>query len=88
MGLVFHARYPENRQARAGDIVRIITTEIPDSRPAQDILCPDATYRDIYARAGLQVAAMYAPLATGAEPYRWVNETRIAPWVIYVLAKG
>jgi SAM-dependent methyltransferase len=79
--------YPENRDAQPGEIVRIITTEIPDSRPAEDILCPDETYREIYARAGLQVLAMCKPLATGAEPYHWVNETRIAPWVIYVLAK-
>jgi len=28
---------------------------------------------------------MFQPLAKGDEPYPWVNETRIAPWVIYVL---
>ena len=80
--------YPENRRARPGDVVHIITTDLPDRRPAEDILCPDETYCQIYARAGLQVVAMYKPLATGAEPYQWVNETRIAPWVIYVLARA
>ncbi len=78
--------YPENRNARPGDVVRIITTDFPDRRPAEDILCPDETYRQIYAQAGLTVDAMYKPLATGTEPYKWVNETRIAPWVIYVLS--
>jgi SAM-dependent methyltransferase len=78
--------FPENRQARSGDVVRIITTDLPDRRPVEDILCTDETYREIYAAAGLHVAAMYKPLARGDEPYRWVNETRIAPWVIYVLA--
>jgi len=79
--------YPENRFARSGDIVRIITTDFPDRRPAEDILCTDECYRDIYRQAGLEVAAVYKPLARGDEPYKWVNETKIAPWVIYVLAQ-
>lgn len=79
--------YPENRSARSGDIVRIITTDLADRRPAEDILCTDESYREAYRRAGLEVVATYKPLAKGDEPYRWVNETRIAPWVIYVLAK-
>ena len=77
--------YPENANANAGDAVRIITTEFADSRPAVDILCPDESYRELYEQAELNVAAMYKPLATGHEPYRWVTETTIAPWVIYVL---
>lgn len=80
--------YPENRDAKPGDVVRIITTDLADARPAVDILCPDASYREIYAGAGLDVVAKYEPLATGDEPYQWVNETKIAPWVIYVLEKS
>ena len=79
--------FPENAQAKSGDVVRIITTDFADRRPALDILCPDETYRELYAEAGLEVAARYQPLATGDEPYRWVNETKIAPWVIYVLQR-
>jgi SAM-dependent methyltransferase len=77
----------ENRIARSGDEVRIVTTDFPDSRPCVDILCPDETYRELYARAGLIVSAMHEPLASGDEPYKWGSETKIAPWVIYVLAK-
>jgi SAM-dependent methyltransferase len=79
--------FPENRQARTGDMVRIITTDFPDRRPTEDILWTDEAYRDVYAAAGLKVVAMYKPLATGKEPYKWVNETAIAPWVIYVLMR-
>ncbi len=81
------AGFPENKAARSGDIVRIVNTAIEDARPVDDILCTDETYREIYTRAGLTVAAAERPLATGYEPYAWVNETRIAPWVIYVLTK-
>ena len=79
--------FPENQTARTDDLVKIITTDYPDSRPVEDILCTDDSYREVFERAGLGVEAMYEPLATGDEPYDWVNETRIAPWVIYVLRK-
>jgi len=41
---------------------------------------------EVYARANLKPVATYKPLAKGNEPYQWVNETKIAPWTIYVLA--
>ncbi len=79
--------YPENRFARTGDTVRIVTTDFADSRPAVDILWTDESYQDVYVRAGLKAIATYRPIATGDEPYNWVNETKVAPWVIYVLAR-
>ncbi len=78
--------YPANRQAQSGDIVRIVTTDFPDRRPAEDILCTDESYRDLYGRAGLRPIAAYRPLAEGNESYPWISETKVAPWVIYVLA--
>jgi SAM-dependent methyltransferase len=82
------ADFPENRLARSGDLVKIITTEFEDRRPTEDILFTDESYREVYAQAGLNVIATCQPLATGDEPYRWVNETRIAPWTIYVVERG
>ena len=80
--------FPENRDARSGDMVRIITTDFADRTPAVDILCTDETYRKLYAESGLSVVAMDKPLASGDEPYPWVSETTIAPWVIYVLQRS
>ena len=77
--------YPENQSARSGDIVRIITTDLADRRPAEDILWTDESYRQVYSLAGLKLVSTYRPLAEGNEPYKWVSETTIAPWVIYVL---
>lgn len=77
--------FPENLQARDGDIVRIVTTDIADARPCEDVLCGDDCYRELYRRAGLEVLGEYRPLATGREPYRWVTETEVAPWVIWAL---
>ena len=82
------AEYPENRLARSGDTVRIVTTDLPDRRPTEDILWTDESYKDVYEHAGLTIVAKYNPLATGDEPYKWISETRIAPWVIYVLASA
>lgn len=77
--------YPENRSARDGDSVRIVMLDVPDRRPVVDVVCGDARYRELFARAGLRVVETASPLATGAEPVQWVSETRMAPWTIYVL---
>lgn len=79
--------FPENRNARTGDVVKIVTTDFDDRRPAEDILCTDESYRELYARSGLSLLSTYRPLANVEEPYPWVSETRIAPWAIYVLAR-
>ncbi len=79
--------FPENRHAKAGDRVKIIITDTEDSRPVEDIIWPDEFYRKVYNKAGLDVVKVYKPLAYDHEPYPWVNETHIPPWVIYVLKK-
>ena len=68
--------------------MKIITTDFEDRSPAVDILWPHESYLEVYASAGLDVVEMRKPLARGDEPYRWVSETRIAPWVIYALRRS
>ena len=80
--------FPENRNARPGDPVKIITTDFEDRSPAVDILWPHESYLETYSRAGLDLVEMRKPLAKGDEPYNWVSETRIAPWVIYALRRS
>ena len=80
--------FPENKSAKSGDIVRIIQTDTEDKRPVRDVVCSDEDYRDIFQLVGLEVVEVYRPLAKESEPYPWVNETRIAPWTIYVLKNG
>lgn len=79
--------FPENRSAKCGEVVKIINTDIEDRRPVEDILWPDEDYRDVYNRAGLEVVEMVKPLGKASDPVRWVNEMKIAPWVIYVLKR-
>jgi SAM-dependent methyltransferase len=80
--------FPENAAACSGDVVRIIVTDHQDRRPVEDILWTDESYLAVYREAGLRVIQVLKPLAKGDEPYAWVNETRIAPWVIYVLRRA
>lgn len=79
--------FPENRQAQCGDAVRIIVTALEDKRPVVDVIWSDEAYRDVYMKSGLEVLDVYRPLGRADEPYEWVNETTVAPWVIYVLGK-
>lgn len=76
--------FPENKYAKSGDIVKIIITDVDDKRPVEDIVWHDDAYQQVFQQAGLEAIKMYKPLAREDEPYQWVNETRIAPWVIYV----
>ena len=80
--------FPENRDAKAGDPVKIITTDFLDRSPAVDILWPHKSYLEVYSCAGLEIVETRKPLAKGDEPYCWVSETRIAPWVIYALRRS
>jgi len=79
--------FPENRQARSGDQVHIIITDVDDARPVVDIVVSDEEYGHIYRSAGLRAIHSRRPLAMGNEPIRWKSETKVAPWAIYVLKK-
>jgi SAM-dependent methyltransferase len=77
--------FPENREARCGDRVRIVMLDVGDARPVEDVLWTDTGYADVYRRAGLRQIASYRPLGTRGEGPGWISETTIAPWVIHVL---
>ena len=77
----------ENKYAKSGDKVRIIQTDIEDKRPVEDVVWANEYYQETFRRAGLEIVKTYKPLAKENEPFKWVNETKIAPWVIYVLKK-
>jgi SAM-dependent methyltransferase len=80
--------YPENARAKDGDVVRIITREFSTGKPAEDMLCTDEAYREIYSSCGLEVVTQCRPLGTADDGVQWISETRIAPWVIWVLAQA
>jgi SAM-dependent methyltransferase len=79
--------YPENRRARCGDVVRIVTTDYSDARPVDDIIWPHEDYLRVYQKAGLAVLHVDYPLAVGDEGIAWQSETRVAPWAIYLLTQ-
>lgn len=77
--------FPGNRCAKSGDRVFIVMLDVDDKRPVEDIVWTDEDYHRVYREAGLNPIKTYRPLAKPNEPYAWVSETTIAPWVIYVL---
>lgn len=79
--------FPENWKAKSGDIVRDVIIDAGDPRPCEDILWTDNDYKKCFENAGLDLIKTYKPLAKQTEPFNWVIETKIAPWVIYVLRK-
>lgn len=79
--------FPENKHARSGDTVKIIQKDIEDKRPVVDVVWMDESYREVYEKSGLELIRTYKPLAKKTELYKWINEIKIAPWVIYALKK-
>jgi SAM-dependent methyltransferase len=79
--------FPENKNAKPGDTVKTLTKEFEGQTPCLDIFWPHESYLEVYSRARLEIVEMRKPMAKGDEPYRWVSETRIAPWVVYVLRR-
>ncbi len=77
--------FPENENAKSGDRVKIVMLDVADRRPVEDIVWSDEDYRKVYGRAGLKLIETRKPLASPAEPYDWVSETKVAPWVVYLL---
>jgi SAM-dependent methyltransferase len=78
--------FPENRNAKTGDIVRDIMLDVEDRRPVEDIFWTVPDYYKLFENAGLTVEAIYKPLGHKNEPYNWVSELHIAPWMIFVLS--
>jgi ubiquinone/menaquinone biosynthesis C-methylase UbiE len=78
--------FPENLQAKSGDTVRIVMKDVADGRPVVDLVWFHEDYMSLFAASGLNLVAQSAPLGREDEPYEWVSETSIAPWVIYVLS--
>jgi len=60
-------------------------TDVSYRRPVEDVVCTEATYRDLYRETGLEVVASHEPLGRPDEPHHWVSETLVAPWRIDVL---
>ncbi len=79
--------FPENKKAKSGDKVKIIITDLKDKRPVEDIIFSDEEYKEVFKKAGLVLIRSYKPLAKENRLYNWINETKIAPWIIYVLKK-
>lgn len=78
--------FPENRNARCGETVRIVMLDVADRRPVEDILWTDEAWQEVHRRAGVAPLEVHRPLGKETEPVRWASETTIAPWVIYVLS--
>ncbi len=80
--------FPDNRYAKTGDTVYDIMLDVDDRRPVEDIYWNIPDYHELFNRAGLILEATYKPLAHKDEPFNWVSELKIAPWIIFVLNKS
>jgi len=62
--------------------------DVPDSRPVVDLVWFHSDYLRLFGSCGLKLIEHRLPLGRADEPYDWLAETSVAPWTIYVVAKG
>lgn len=79
--------FPNNWTAKTGDFVYDMMLDVEDRRPVKDIFWTVPDYHKLFDIAGLEVEATYKPLGYEHEPFMWVSEKEIAPWMIFVLRK-
>ncbi len=77
--------YPENRDCRSGDAVRVFLSEV--GLELTDYYWTDADYRQVFADAGLSVVQLHQPLGTAGDGQAWINEDKVPPFSIYVARK-
>jgi SAM-dependent methyltransferase len=77
--------FPENRNAKSGEIVKICMTDVEDQSPVEDYFWTREDYKRQFEKAGLKLIAEYAPLGKKEEPFPWKSELETAPWLIHVL---
>ena len=80
--------YPENGSAKSGSTVRIVMKDVADERPVVDLVWFHEDYVNLFAVCELDLTGYYRPLGHKDEPYVWISETSIAPWMIYVVKKN
>lgn len=80
--------FPENRQAKSQEKVKIIMLDVDDRRPVEDVLWTEEDHLRAYQQSGLQLVERHLPLGRKEDGWDWVSETEVAPWAIYVLAKA
>ncbi len=80
--------FPDNWKAKTGDIVCDIMLDVEDKRPVEDIFWTVDDYQELFKRAMLSIESVNKPLGKKDEPFEWVSELKIAPWIIFVLKKS
>ncbi|MDX1514649.1 MAG: class I SAM-dependent methyltransferase [Gammaproteobacteria bacterium] len=83
--LSFTSNFPGNAAAVSGDPVRAAFRERPET-PVTDYLWTHEDYLEAFDRAGLRMLEALRPLGSATDPWDWISESRVAPWVIYALS--
>ena len=79
--------FPENREAKCGDVVRIVMTDVRAARPVEDIVCSKACYLEIYNRSRTGSRSLLRAARSRGRTHCVDQRARIARWRIDVLMR-
>lgn len=81
----YNTDYPENKNLKSGDLAKI---QLCDADMEYiDFYWTEADYRKFFEKAGFELMEMHYPLGHENEPFPWMDEKYISPFVIIVAKK-
>jgi ubiquinone/menaquinone biosynthesis C-methylase UbiE len=81
------ADFPENRNAKSGDPVRVVINDLGDHRVIEDTLWTEEAYQETFRRTPLKLLEALGPTARPDDEYQceWISERTHAPFVFFIL---
>lgn len=80
--LPFKTDYPENKNLKSGDKVKIAIIE--SNMEFTDFYWTETDYRMFFENAGLSLIEVLYPLGKATEPFPWKDEKTIPPFAVFV----
>jgi len=79
--------FPENRQAKTGDSVKVMINDLGDRRVVEDTLWTEDAYHETFRRTPLQLLETRRPTIRPEDEYQceWISERTNAPFVFFIL---
>lgn len=81
----YNTDYPENKNLKSGDLAKIRLCDA--DMDYIDFYWTEDDYRHFFETAGFEILEMHYPLGQDSEPFPWIDERTVSPFLIVVARK-
>lgn len=80
-----NTEFPENKILVSGSRVKVHFKDI--NLTIEDYFWSEEDYEEIFKKSGLQIVERHQPLGSESDGYKWINEKKTSPYIVYILKK-